>query len=68
MLLLIEQKTKYHFDVMYFDIEKIIFVVDNLNTHKAASLYEQYLATETREIIKHVHLADHYLARGNLDI
>ena len=49
---------------MYFDIEKIIFVMDNLSTHKAASLYE---ATETREIIKHVHLADYYLARGNLD-
>lgn len=39
-------------DEMYPDAEKIILVMDNLNTHKAASLYKRYPASEARRIIK----------------
>lgn len=37
---------------MYLDAEKIILVMDNLNIHKAASLYKRYPVSETRRIIK----------------
>ena len=33
------EEIKYLADVMYPDVEKIILVMDNLNTHKPASLY-----------------------------
>lgn len=32
------EEIKYLVDVMYPDVEKIILVMDNLNTHKPASL------------------------------
>ena len=43
---------RYLVDVMYPDAEKIILVMDNLNTHKAASLYKRYPASGARRIIK----------------
>lgn len=43
---------------MYPDAEKIILVMDNLNTHKAASLYKRYPAPEARRIIKRLEI--HY--------
>ena len=36
------EEIKYLVDVMYPDAEKIILVMDNLNTHKPASLYKRY--------------------------
>lgn len=49
---------KYLVDVMYPDAEKILLVMDNLNTHKAASLYKAYPPAEARRIIKRLEL--HY--------
>lgn len=46
------EEIKYLSDVMYPDAEKIVLVMDNLNTHKAASLYKKYPAAEARRIIK----------------
>ena len=45
-------------DVMYPDAEKIILVMDNLNTHKPASLYKKYPPEEARRIIKKLEI--HY--------
>lgn len=52
------EKIKYLADAMYPDAEKIILVMDNLNTHKAASLYKRYPAPEARRIIKRLEI--HY--------
>lgn len=46
------EEIRYLVDVMYPDAEKIILVMDNLNTHKAVSLYKRYPAGEARRIIK----------------
>lgn len=43
---------------MYPDAEKVILVMDNLNTHKTASLYKRYPADEARRIIKRLEI--HY--------
>ena len=43
---------------MYPDAEKIILVMDNLNTHKPSSLYKRYPAEEARRIIKKLEI--HY--------
>lgn len=52
------EEIKYLVDVMYPDVKKIILVMDNLNTHKPASLYKRYLASEARRIIKRLEI--HY--------
>ncbi len=52
------EEIKYLVDVMYPDVEKIILVMDNLNTHKPASLYKRYPAAEARRIIKRLEI--HY--------
>lgn len=52
------QEIKYLVDVMYPDAEKIILVMDNLNTHKPASLYKRYSPEEARRIIKKLEI--HY--------
>ena len=52
------EEIKYLADVMYPDTEKIILVMDNLNTHKPASLYKRYSAAEARRIIKRLEI--HY--------
>ena len=49
---------KYLSDVMYPDAEKIILVMDNLNTHKSASLYKAFPPAEARRIIKRLEI--HY--------
>lgn len=37
-------------DDVYQEAEKIVLVVDNLNTHTAAALYERFLPAEARRI------------------
>ena len=37
-------------DEVYPDAERIVFVVDNLNTHLAAALYERFEPAEARSI------------------
>jgi hypothetical protein len=46
------EEIKYLVDVMYPNVERIILVMDNLNTHKPASLYKKYPPAEARRIIK----------------
>ena len=62
------EEIKYLVDVMYPDAEKIILVMDNLSTHKPASLYKRYPPEEARRILKKLEI--HYtLKHGNwLDI
>ena len=43
---------------MYPDVEKIILVMDKLNTHKAVSLYKRYPADKAGRIIKRLEI--HY--------
>ena len=52
------EEIKYLVDVMYPEATKIILVMDNLNTHKPASLYKKYPAAEARRIIKRLEI--HY--------
>lgn len=52
------EEIKYLVDVMYPQKEKIILVMDNLNTHKAASLYKAFPPEEARRIIKKLEI--HY--------
>ncbi len=52
------EEIKYLVDVMYPDAEKIILVMDNLNTHKPASLYKKYPPEEARRIIRKLEI--HY--------
>ena len=55
------QEIKYLSDVMFPDAEKSILVMDNLNTHKAASLYKAFPPEEARRIIKRLEI--HYTPR-----
>jgi len=52
------EEIKYLSDVMYPDVKKIVLVMDNLNTHKPASLYKRYSPEEARRIIKRLEI--HY--------
>lgn len=52
------EEIKYLSDIMYPDAEKIVLVMDNLNTHKPASLYKKYPPEEARRIIKRLEI--HY--------
>ena len=52
------EEIRYLVDVMYPDAEKIILVMDNLNTHKPASLYKKYPPEEARRIIRKLEI--HY--------
>ena len=49
---------KYLCDEMYPDAEKIILVMDNLNTHKPSSLYKAFPPAEARRLLKRLEL--HY--------
>ena len=46
------EEIQYLVDEMYPDAEKIILVMDNLNTHKPTSLYKKYPPEKVRRIIK----------------
>ena len=49
---------KYLSDEIYPNAEKIILIMDNLNTHKPASLYKAFPPAEARRIIKRLEI--HY--------
>ena len=49
---------KYLSDQMYPEAEKIVLIMDNLNTHKPASLYKAFPPAEARRIIKRLEI--HY--------
>lgn len=46
------EEIKFLVDEMYPDAEKIILVMDNLNTHVKGSLYKKYPPEEARQMIK----------------
>ena len=52
------EEIKYLVDVSYPDYDKIILVMDNLNTHAISSLYKAFPAPEARRIIKKLEI--HY--------
>ena len=52
------EEIKYLSDVMYPNAEKIILVMDNLNTHAPSSLYKAFAPEEARRIIKRLEI--HY--------
>lgn len=52
------EEIKYLCDIMYPDAEKIALVMDNLNTHRPASLYKRYPPDEARRLIKRLEI--HY--------
>ena len=49
---------KYLSDEMFPEADRIILVMDNLNTHKLASLYKVFPPAEARRIIKRLEI--HY--------
>lgn len=52
------EEIKYLVDEMYPDAEKIVLVMDNLNTHARGSLYKKYPPEEARRILKKLEI--HY--------
>jgi len=52
------EEIQYLVDVMYSDVDKIVLVMDNLNTHRPASLYKLLPPAEARRILKKLEI--HY--------
>ena len=52
------EEIKHLSDVMYPNVEKIILVMDNLNTHAPSSLYKAFTPAEARRIAKRLEI--HY--------
>lgn len=52
------EEIKFLTDEMYPEAEVIVLVMDNLNTHKPASLYKKYPPAEARRIMKKLEI--HY--------
>lgn len=52
------EEIRYLVDEMYPNVQKIILVMDNLNTHRPASLYKAFPPEEARRIIKKLEI--HY--------
>ena len=52
------EQIKYLCDVMFPEAEKIVLVMDNLNTHKPASLYKRYHPEEARRLLRRLDI--HY--------
>jgi len=52
------EEIRYLADVMYPNVEKIIVIMDNLNTHKPSSLYKAFPPDEARRILKRLEI--HY--------
>ena len=52
------EEIKIMIDEHYPDVEKITLVMDNLNTHKVASLYKRFQPEEARRIAKKIDI--HY--------
>lgn len=52
------EQIRYLVDKMYPTVEKIVLVMDNLNTHKMASLYKRYALEEARRLLRKLEI--HY--------
>lgn len=52
------EEIRYLVDTVYPNAEKIVLVMDNLNTHRMASLYKRYTPEEARRILKKLEI--HY--------
>lgn len=53
------EEIRYLVDVSYPDRDRIILVMDNLNTHALSSLYKAFPAPEARRIAKKLEI--HYI-------
>ena len=53
------EEIKYLVDEMYPEVDKIILVMDNLNTHKPASLYKKFPPEEARRITRKLEIPLH---------
>lgn len=62
------EEIRYLVDISYSDKQKIILVMDNLNTHAIASLYKTFPAQEARRIARKLEI--HYTPKhgGWLDM
>lgn len=52
------EQIKYLCDVMFPEADRIVFVMDNLNAPKLASLYKRYHPEEARRLLRY--LGIHY--------
>ncbi len=52
------EQIKYLCDIMFPEAEKIVLVMDNLNTHKPASLYKRFHPEEARRLLRRLDI--HY--------
>ena len=52
------EEIRYLVDVQYPDADKVVLVMDNLNTHKTSSLYKRYPPAEARRICNRLEI--HY--------
>ncbi len=55
------EEIRYLVDVSYPDRDKIILVMDNLNTHALSSLYKAFPAPEVRRIARKLEI--HYIPK-----
>ena len=55
------EEIKYMVDEMYPEAEKIVLVMDNLNTHKPSSLYKKFKPEKARRIIKKLDINRYFL-------
>lgn len=55
------EEVRFLVDGMYPDAERIVLVMDNLNTHRVASLYKRYPPGEARRIARRLEI--HYTPR-----
>jgi len=53
-------------DVQYPDAERIVLVLDNLNTHRPASLYEAFAPAEARRLLEQLEI--HYTPNVHGDV
>ena len=58
------EEIKYLVDISYPDKQKIILVMDNLNTHAIASLYKTFPAHEARRIVRKLEI--HYTPKHGI--
>lgn len=50
------ERIKWMLDVQYPDVEQVVLVCDNLNTHNIASLYEAFEPEETLRLAKRLEI------------
>jgi hypothetical protein len=52
------EEIEYIVDTMYPSVEKIVLIMDNLNTHKSASLYKRFTPEKAHRLLQKLEI--HY--------